>query len=418
MSEEMYNFTDLIDTFNDFGSFVDQISDVLKCPVTLEDINHHVLAYSNHENVSNSVRIKTIMGRQVPETIINCLWKEGVLPTLLESRKPIRINRIEEIDLENRVAICIRNKNDVLGYIWVIEKDNLLDEEALNFLSKSAEAIGALMVQYYSSKDKHLGNYQDFFWQLLLGNIKSDKEIKKRLYNMNIYPYKLCTITIFRLLEEVEATFHKEIISMLNIMQQIQVNFHIFNGKDLIVLVSVDPKDSPIQSLNRFVKLFINQVKEKLGIHFVEGVYGGFYEKYTKIESSYTQALTVLDIKAKLPEETQAIWGYNDMGLYQFINDILEKRKNDEYKNPFLQKIYEYDNEHNQRFLETLEVYLDHDCNTYETANTLHIHTNTLNYRLKRIREICGIDLNDFNQKIGIYIDLKVNKLLNHHLLN
>lgn len=419
MNEGTYDRTDFMWTFDDFESFVDQVSEVLKCPVTLEDINHNVLAYSNHENVKNSVRIKTIMGRHVPEPIINCLWKEGIIPTLLESEKPVRINRIEEIDLENRVAISIRNKKDVLGYIWAIEDSNkLLDEAALEFLWKSAKVISAPMVQYYSSRDRLQKNNQDFFWQLLLGNIWSHDEIKEKLNNINIYPRKLCTVIILRLLEEIESTFYREIINLLNTTQQIQIIFSIFNKKDFIVLVSMDPEAYSNQFLDRFIKLFISQSRDRFGIHFTEGVYGGIYERYSMIDTSYTQALTVLDIKEKFPIETQLILGYDELGIYQLINDILDLRKIHLYKNPFLKKLKDYDRAHNQRFLETLEVYLDCDCNTYETANSLHIHTNTLNYRLKRIREIGNIDLNNFNQKIGMYIDLKIEKLTGPHSFN
>lgn len=416
MGDHKYNYTDLIGTFNNFESFVEQVSTILKSPVILEDSYHNILAYSNHKDVTDSIRIETIMGKRVPEVVINCLWKEGIIPALLESDNPIRVNRIEDVKLENRIAISIRNKKDVLGYIWVMEGENQLDEDALEFLSKAAKSITVYMVQYYSTTGMQQLSHQDFFWQLLLGNIKSDDEIRDNLNNMNIYPRKLCTVVIFRLLEEVEVAFHKQIINILNMTPQIQVVFHIFNKKDLIALVSIEPKDCPVHSLNRFIKLFINLVKEKIGVRFIDGVYGGFYEKYTKIESSYVQALIVLDIKEKLPNETQAIWGYSDLGIYQIINNVIEIRKKDSYENPFIKRLCEYDIKHNQRFLETLEVYLDYDCNTYETANVLHIHTNTLNYRLKRIREIGSIDLNDFNQKIGIYIDLKIQKLLNNHL--
>jgi DNA-binding PucR family transcriptional regulator len=55
-------------------------------------------------------------------------------------------------------------------------------------------------------------------------------------------------------------------------------------------------------------------------------------------------------------------------------------------------------------------VFLEKDSNVHEAANTLNVHTNTLNYRLKRISEIGEINLKDPNQKITLYIDLKLEK--------
>ena len=412
MNEVKSNENEFMSTFNGFESYVDQISDTLKAPVTLEDAHHHLLGYSNHENVKDPVRISTIIGRQVPEKVINGLWKEGIIPELMASDKPIRIKRMEEINLNNRVAISIRNYNDVIGYIWVIEENDELKEDALIFLAKAAKAMRVPLVQYYSSKSKREGSYQDFFWQLLLGNIKSEDEIVKKLNHMNISSSRLFTVMVFRFDEELVSEFNKQIIYFLYTTQQVQVIFHVFDGKDLILLVSTQLKDSPSQSFHRFIQSFVSQMSERLKIHDVEAVYGGIYGEFIKVEASYKEALTVLDIKEKLPKETQSLYSYNNLGIYQLINTIHSIRKKEKYENTSLKKIKEYDCLHNQSFLETLETYLDNDSNTYEAAKALHIHTNTLNYRLKRIGEISDLDLKDFSQKMSIYLDLKIEKLI------
>jgi sugar diacid utilization regulator len=40
----------------------------------------------------------------------------------------------------------------------------------------------------------------------------------------------------------------------------------------------------------------------------------------------------------------------------------------------------------------TLEVYLDHDLDRRKTAAALHVHPNTLDYRLRRIVDLTGLD--------------------------
>ena len=49
------------------------MSDLLGCPVTVEDVNFRLLAYSSHEKVTDAARIATIINRQVPENLINSL---------------------------------------------------------------------------------------------------------------------------------------------------------------------------------------------------------------------------------------------------------------------------------------------------------------------------------------------------------
>jgi DNA-binding PucR family transcriptional regulator len=54
--------------------------------------------------------------------------------------------------------------------------------------------------------------------------------------------------------------------------------------------------------------------------------------------------------------------------------------------------------------LSTLIVYLDQNQNIKKTADALHIHINTLTYRLKRIEEILLTDLNDGQQLFNIHL--------------
>ena len=46
---------------------------------------------------------------------------------------------------------------------------------------------------------------------------------------------------------------------------------------------------------------------------------------------------------------------------------------------------------------ETLEKYLNCNCNAKSTAEYMYLHRNTLNYRLNKIREILETDLDDLD---------------------
>jgi DNA-binding PucR family transcriptional regulator len=58
-----------------------------------------------------------------------------------------------------------------------------------------------------------------------------------------------------------------------------------------------------------------------------------------------------------------------------------------------------------------LEVFLNNDSNAKDAAEVLHVHTNTMNYRLKRISEIGEINLTNMDQKVTLYLDLKTERL-------
>ena len=67
--------------------------------------------------------------------------------------------------------------------------------------------------------------------------------------------------------------------------------------------------------------------------------------------------------------------------------------------------------------LHTVNCFLDNNLNIAETARQLHIHRNTLLYRLDQIDKETGLDIRQFNQamiyKIASLILLKLSKTEN-----
>ena len=57
-------------------------------------------------------------------------------------------------------------------------------------------------------------------------------------------------------------------------------------------------------------------------------------------------------------------------------------------------------------YLKTLDVYLENNCNVTKTAQDLHLHRNTMMYRIERIQEILQMDIKNpdiiFNLRLGV----------------
>ena len=59
----------------------------------------------------------------------------------------------------------------------------------------------------------------------------------------------------------------------------------------------------------------------------------------------------------------------------------------------------------------TLEVFLDLGCNARRTADALKLHRTTLYYRLRKIEEVLGIDLEDGSDRLALHLGLKLARL-------
>ncbi|TCO53617.1 PucR family transcriptional regulator [Actinocrispum wychmicini] len=65
-----------------------------------------------------------------------------------------------------------------------------------------------------------------------------------------------------------------------------------------------------------------------------------------------------------------------------------------------------YDHAHKSELLRTLRVFLEHSGSWAQTAAALHVHVNTLRYRISRISELTGRDLTRFPDRVDLYLAL------------
>ncbi|WP_096439124.1 PucR family transcriptional regulator [Alteribacter populi] len=410
MNDNTLNKNPFQGSFGSLENLVDKISDVLKCPVTIEDANHRLLAYSSHDERTDSARIATIMGRRVPEKVINSLWRDGIMPKLIQSEEPVRISEITEVGLGDRIAITIRRKNEILGYIWALEIDNHLLDEELALLKKAAQAAKNQLLQLKGRKLKREKGHQEFFWQLLTGHLKSHEEINESFEQLNIRAPFPVSVIVFQFQHDINPKIERYISYMITTTQKLSVTFHVIDGNELILLCSPPPMTKGKLDASEFIDDFITQMNHRFNISQIQGSCGNIYENYQRIEASYQEALTVLQVKNQFPKEVGDTNSYQQLGIYRYLDVLLQKNEEDGYENTSLQKLTDYDTLHKTQLLATLEVFLNKD-NVNEAAKELNVHNNTLNYRLKRISDVGDINLRSPNEKMTLYLDIKLNKL-------
>ena len=71
-----------------------------------------------------------------------------------------------------------------------------------------------------------------------------------------------------------------------------------------------------------------------------------------------------------------------------------------------IEAIRSYDTDHHTDFLITLRVYLDANGNVAKTAKRLHVHGNTVRYRIVRLAEDFGVDLEESATRLWLWLRL------------
>jgi sugar diacid utilization regulator len=77
-----------------------------------------------------------------------------------------------------------------------------------------------------------------------------------------------------------------------------------------------------------------------------------------------------------------------------------------------LARLESYDLEHQSNLVETLDCWLQQFGDVGSTAERLHVHKNTLRYRLRRIEEVSGVALDDPEQRFELMLEFRVRQSL------
>jgi len=67
---------------------------------------------------------------------------------------------------------------------------------------------------------------------------------------------------------------------------------------------------------------------------------------------------------------------------------------------------------HNNEFIATLEAFFEEHGNLTRTAKRLHVHRNTLLYRMDRIKEISRLDLDNPETRLAVHLALRIRRIL------
>ncbi|CEG29687.1 PucR family transcriptional regulator [Bacillus sp. B-jedd] len=398
-------------TFDSLEEFAETISIAIQCPITIEDANHRLIAYSSHNEQTDTARISTIISRRVPEKVVNQLWKDGTIPALLKTSDPVRVRCNQEIGLGDRVAISIRNQEELLGFIWALEVGRTLGEEEMRLLKSAADAAKSKLLQLQIRKNKKEDRKQEFFWKLLTGHLKEEEEINENCNLLQLNSSFPFVIAAFDFGRNISTQEEKRITYLLYTFSDIKPILHTIDCNLLILLIAVNQGSGNSDITGKFYGSFAGKIASHIGTQVsIRPAFSSPHRDYRDTEKAYKEALAVLSIKKKFPNETGKIHSYQKLGIYQLMDIVLEKRKDTSYENPSLSRLREYDLKHHTNLEETLEVFLSADSNANDAAKALNIHANTLNYRLKRISEIGEINFKDPNQKFLLYLDLKLAK--------
>jgi hypothetical protein len=96
----------------------------------------------------------------------------------------------------------------------------------------------------------------------------------------------------------------------------------------------------------------------------------------------------------------------DDVASHLLLLAAVPEELRQSFRSRVLGPVLAYDTAHRSELVRTLDVFLRHSGSWSQAAAELHLHVNTLRYRIGRVAELTGRDLSSFPDRVDLYLAL------------
>lgn len=109
---------------------------------------------------------------------------------------------------------------------------------------------------------------------------------------------------------------------------------------------------------------------------------------------------------AELSGGRAAVVAGDDVASHLLLLAAVPEELRRSFRSRVLGPVLDYDAAHRSELVRTLQAFLRHSGSWTQTAAELHVHVNTLRYRMSRVAELTGRDLSSFPDRVDLYLAL------------
>lgn len=319
----------------------------------------------------------------------------------------------------SELIVPIITKNNVYGHIILFGINQSLTKFDVLNIESSSNIIALEFLKRLSIREVENKYKAEFFEDLIsLDSRRVKKAIQKASqygFDQSLY-YAIITIDInpsekIKDRSLLEQMINKSIYLTNLVCSDIKNKFLITNkGQNIHLMMMFDTQEKAHKLLQRVTSNIDKILEQKVSkLDYVIGI-GRVYKTIEHVIKSFEDSQNAVDAYGTY-EESKIIF-FKSLGIYKiFCKDHLKKELLNFY-NENLKKLIEYDENRETDLVETLKMYFELNGNLKKMSEQMYTHYNTILYRVKRIQEITGLDLNNKKDRYNLETSLEIYKIL------
>jgi DNA-binding PucR family transcriptional regulator len=176
-------------------------------------------------------------------------------------------------------------------------------------------------------------------------------------------------------------------------------------GRDAVLLVRAEEEETG--SLRGTIGSFLSEAGAALGGMRLAGGLGRICLALGDYAESYREAALALGV-ARASTNGIRLRTHEDLGFYGLVAGAVDPAMLDALTQRALEPLRRLDARTGAQYVRTLSAFLHSDRRLKPAAADLHVHVNTLRYRLARIEHLLGVDLEDVEARFQLEFAMRL----------
>jgi len=391
--------------FGDLFALANAAAASLEGPVIIDDERMEVIAFSSLGDQIDELRRQSILQRRPPKEFMAWAESTGVLPRVRQSLRPVRV---VPPDGAIRLVTAIRGGTDILGYIWVAQNKRELDQHSEDLLAEIARVAAVQLVRARISEDLHRRLRSDLLRSALSG--RGDPDAVAARLGVEGVPVRLVcfardhTDRLNRFDDQIAQRPLEDLVALRVEASHRRGAVATCNGRIYALFPVLDER--PSREIVDLAGEIVGQTHRQLNTDLRAAV----SRKIAGV-AEITEARREIDRLLNLPllDEQRRVVSFEDSVaeavLAELTELILEKPQ---LLQGGVAGMAVSDRDRGTEYLSSLRAFFDAGGDLTAAARTLYVHRNTLKYRLTRMRDAFGVDVEDPSQRLVAELQLAV----------
>jgi len=399
---------------------------ILGNPIFLRDLGFNVLAYTR-DVIVNDIAWASFTGKGYQsDSDISFMRFNEMLQIIEKYSVPVYFKKFGqddpvdtdvEIVKDNYVIIPQRIVLEKTSRVWakvcigrkpaahlvILEYFKPFEESDFAFFRLLTTALSILMQVSNPSSSQGMTLFECIISDILDGKITDNNTLNEKLKCLEFSVGTNMCLLVIRSLEEQRSAVPEQFLKMH--LGRITGGRIVIYKRYLNVIFDCCGSEPTSGDRNKRLESFLAE-------NCMAGAFSARFDNFLEIKKHFNLAINTIDFGLRRNPNKTSFY-YENYIVEHLLNGYTSAEALKDFCHPSILTLIDYDSQNGTCYYQSLKAYIDNLKKPGRSAESLYIHRNTLNYRIRKIEEIMDVDLSDTDCLFRIYLSFKILEMYN-----